>query len=198
MGTRFVFELTAGGLPEPVLVDGEVLAVSPVPDSSKYLLNIRYDLDPNRGGLDAVVRRVFDAQKYEKLRKHPRLPLRLGATEGTPHSPQYLVRDLSRGGVGVEIEAAQLGPAARKGELFLLELQLGIGALYLHGEIRWLTTPSPERRKWVNPAFGVEFGKLRPDTVARLQHILELKGLPPPPWRAQVSFGIDAVGRMPG
>ena len=48
-------------------------------------------------------------------------------------------------------------------------------------------------RRLLNPALGVSFGKLRPETIERLERILKLRGLPPPPWKAQVSFGLDAV-----
>jgi hypothetical protein len=30
-----------------------------------------------------------------------------------------------------------------------------------------------------------------------LEKILTLRGLPPPPWSARLSFGMDAISRMP-
>jgi hypothetical protein len=76
-------------------------------------------------------------------------------------------------------------------------VSISLGVLMLHGEVVWTAQPPPERSKWINPSFGVAFGKLRPDTIERLERILVLRGLPPPPWKARVSFGLDAVGRMP-
>lgn len=196
VGTRFVFELWAQGVDRPVEVLGEVVKVTPA-HSGKWLLGIRYDRGQDNGGLDAALGRILDAHRYEKVRKFPRIPLQLRATEDTPYSPSYLLRDLSRGGAGLEIESTTVPRTVRPGVPFLLELWTTSGTLALHGEIAWVFTPPAERIKWVNPAFGVGFGKLRQDTVERLERILALRGLPPPPWKARVSFGMDAVSRMP-
>jgi hypothetical protein len=196
VGTRFVFELRANGLDTPVEVLGEVVQVTPA-SKGKYLLNIRYDQGADRKGLDALIQRIFDAHKYEKVRKFPRIPIQLRGSEDAAYSPSYVVRDVSKGGVGVEVEAPSMPKGIRIGTPFLLELSLTIGTLTLHGEVVWVFTPPTERSKWINPSFGVAFGKLRPDTQERLEKILTLKGLPPPPWKARVSFGMDAVSRMP-
>lgn len=196
-GTRFVFELRAHGVTEPVEVYGEVIECAPAEHRGKHRLVIRYDPGTDRKGLDAVLRRVFDAHQFEKVRKHPRIPIHLHATEDTPYSPSYLVRDISRGGVGVEVEAASAPRVVKVGAPFLLEVSISLGVLMLHGEVVWTAQPPPERVKWINPSFGVAFGKLRPDTIERLERILVLRGLPPPPWKTRVSFGLDAVSRMP-
>jgi hypothetical protein len=196
VGTRFIFELHATGVAETVEVYGEVLDVS-TSAKGKYLLNIRYDAPTERKGIDTIIQRIFDAHKFEKVRKHPRVPLHLRATEEAPGSPQYVVRDVSRGGLGIEAEAPALPRTIKMGSPFLLELELSLGPLQLHGEVVWLFNPPRERQRWLNPGFGVAFGKLRPDTIERLQRILTLRGLPPPPWKARVSFGLEAVERMP-
>ncbi|MGA9525926.1 MAG: PilZ domain-containing protein [Myxococcaceae bacterium] len=196
LGTRFVFELYAQGIPTPVEVYGHVLQVSRgVHD--KHLLHIRYDPGADRTGLDTVIQQIFDAQQHEKIRKHPRVPLNLRGTEEAAYSPQYIVRDISLGGVGVEVEADKLPAAVRTGQPFLLEIWLSLGTLALYGEILWAFTPPNGGARILNPAFGVQFGKLRPETLERLEKIVQLKGLPPPPWRARLSFGMDAVSRMP-
>lgn len=196
VGTRFIFELHADGVAEPVEVMGEIVQVTQ-PSRGKWLLAVRYDPAHDRKGMDAVLRRIFEAHTHEKARKFPRIPLHLRATEDTPYSPAFLVRDLSRGGVGLEVEAAQLPPYLKVGTPFLLELWISLGTLLLHGEVVWTSVPPEDRTKWVNPSFGVNLGKLRQDTVERLERLLVLRGLPPPPWKARVSFGMDAVSRMP-
>ncbi len=198
VGTRFVFELhnAEASATDKVEVLGEVVSVTPQ-SKGKYLLNIRYDAGTDRKGLDGVLMRIFDAHKAEKARKHPRVPINLRATEETPYSPSFLVRDISGGGVGVEVESPSLPRSVSLGAPFLLEIWLSLGTLSLHGEIAWIAVPPPERSKWMNPSFGVKFGKLRPETQERLKKILVLRGLPPPPWKARVSFGMDAVSRMP-
>jgi hypothetical protein len=196
LGTRFVFELHAHGVAEIVEVYGEVMQVSPGLHGN-HLLHVRYDPSNDRQGLDAVIQRIFDSQQYETVRKHPRIPLNLRGTEETPYSPRYVVRDISLGGVGVEVEAERFSGNIRVGQPFLLEIWLSLGTLALYGEIIWAFSPTPDRPAMLQPSFGAQFGKLRPDTIERLERIVQLKGLPPPPWRARLSFGLDAVSRLP-
>jgi hypothetical protein len=195
-GTRFIFELHAQGITETVEIYGEVLKVSPSLSKGRYLLDIRYDAPTDRRGIDRLIQRIFDAHKFEKVRKHPRIPISLRAQDVGPGGATYVVRDISRGGLGIEAEALTLPRTIKVGTPFLLKLGLSIGPLVLHGEVAWTFTP-PKDRRVLNPSMGVAFGKLRPDTLERLDRILSLRGLPPPPWSAEVSFGLDAVGRMP-
>ncbi len=196
LGTRFVFELLAEGVDRPVEVVGEVLEVTPR-DGGSHALHIRYDPGPDPGSLEALVQTIFDQHRYEKLRAHPRIPLVVHGEEESPDAPRYLVRDVSLSGLGLEVVDAPLPDRIRRGEPFLLELWLSIGQLSLHGEVVWARDPLRDRNWLRQAAFGVQFGKLRPDTVERLEHILHLKALPPPPWRARLSLGMDAVARMP-
>ncbi|WP_239576393.1 PilZ domain-containing protein [Archangium primigenium] len=193
VGTRFVFELHNPGLTKPVEVLGEVVRSTPQP-GDRYLLTVKYDPGQDRGGLDTVLQRIFDLQEYEKLRRHARIPLNLPASEEeTPFAPLFFVRDLSRGGVGLEVEAPALPTTVKVGMPFLLEMELSLGTLMLHGEVAWTSAGGAE----VLPSFGVNFGTLRQDTVERLEKLLTLAAMPPPPWRARICFGIDAVMRMP-
>jgi hypothetical protein len=196
VGTRFVFELIAQGLGESIEVYGEVLTVKPAP-KNRFLLEIRYEAPTERKGIDALIQRIFDAQKNEKKRKHPRIPLHLNAKEEAPEGASFVLKDISRGGLCLEVEGAGLPRHVRVSVPFLLELTLSSGPLALYGETVWVFTPPKERQRWLNPSIGVKFGKLRPDTVERLERILSLRGLPPPPWKARVSFGLQAVERMP-
>jgi PilZ domain len=191
-GTRFVFEMHNPGVATPVEVLGEVVRVMPLPNG-RFAITVKYDPGMERGGLDAVLQRIFDLQAFEKLRRYPRIPLRLSAQEETPSAPRFFVRDLSRGGVGLEVEAPALPQSVKVGMPFLLEMDLALGPLMLHGEVAWTSAGGAE----VMPTFGVNFGTLRPDTVERLDALLALESLPPPPWRARVYFGMDAVMRTP-
>lgn len=193
LGTRFVFEMHNPGVATPVEVLGEVVRVTPLPNE-RFAITVKYDAGQDRGGLDAVLQRIFDLQAFEKLRRYPRIPLRLPAMEEeTPFAPPFFVRDLSRGGVGLEVEAPTLPQSVKVGMPFMLEMDLTLGMLMLHGEVAWTSAGGPE----VLPTFGVNFGTLQPDTVERLDALLALESLPPPPWRARVYFGMDAVMRMP-
>ena len=59
---------------------------------------MRYDAPQDRKGLDVLIQRIFDAHKYEKVRKFPRIPIRLRATDtALGEALQYVVRDVSRG-----------------------------------------------------------------------------------------------------
>src|SRR5205823_3322878 len=69
VGTRFVFELKAKGVPDVVEVHGEVVNVKN-PEKDLHLLTIRYAQPERREGLDALIHRIFEAHKYEKVRKH--------------------------------------------------------------------------------------------------------------------------------
>ncbi len=193
VGTRFVFELHNPGVATPVEVVGEVVQVTPQA-GGRHSITVKYDAGQDRGGLDAVLQRIFDMQEFEKLRRYVRIPLHLPAMEeDTPFAPPFFVKDLSRGGVGVEVEAPALPSSVKVGMPFLLEMELPLGLLMLQGEVAWTNGGGPE----VLPTFGVTFGTLRPDTVERLEKLLALESMPPPPWRARICFGMDAVMRMP-
>ena len=77
----------------------------------------------------------------------------------------------------------------------LLELQLASGRLMLHGATVWLTGGTS--RPKTPPALGVEFGRLGLETLRSLDRVLVLDGFPAGPWEAELTFGMDAVGRMP-
>jgi hypothetical protein len=194
-GTKFLFELAAQGVESPVEVTGEVVSSRPL--GKRFLLTIRYDAGVDRKGLDSVLQQIFESHKYDKARKHPRVPLNLRATADAAYSTSYLVRDISMGGVGIEVESPTLPSMVKVGELFLLEVWLTLGTLALHGEVVWLSRPPGEAQKVLNPAFGVRFGRLHGDSTQRLEQIVSLRALPPPPWRARVSFGKEAMARMP-
>ena len=143
-GTRFLFELTAESVTHPVEVLGEVVDVRRSA-SGEYFLNIRYVPGRSRKGLDAALMKLFEAHRHEKMRRYPRVPVHLKA-QGT--TQVWSVRDLSRGGAGVELEQGELPRDARLGVPVLLELALDSGRLLLHGAVVWATggTQRPKHR----------------------------------------------------
>ncbi|RKH12050.1 pilus assembly protein PilZ [Corallococcus sp. CA053C] len=197
LGTRFTFEMHAGGMARPVEVLGEVVKVEPRP-GERFLLTVRYDGSEDRSGLDAVLQHIFAQEEQNGLRRFPRMPLHLRAQEVDTHAPSFIVRDISRGGVGLEVDAPALPREVQVGVPFLLEMDMKEGPLLLHGEVAWTSTlPRKGSTEAVTPGFGATFGRLRPDMLQRLEALMALEHLPPAPWRARVSFGLDAVSRMP-
>jgi PilZ domain len=195
VGTRFVFELHASGVDVPVEVLGEVVRVTRQGENS-FLLGIRYQPGPGRTGLDAVLTRLIEAHRHERMRRHPRIPFHLRTREDLPDSPMFLVRDISSGGAGLEVEAPHLPRHVRPGLPVLLELWLDDGLLPLHGEVAWVYDPEGSELG-ISPALGVRFGRLRPELAARLDRVLSLRALPPPSLRSRLGFGMEAVSRMP-
>jgi hypothetical protein len=83
------------------------------------------------------------------------------------------------------------------GTPFLLEMELAPGPLLLPGEVVWASTAFRAHSP-VTPIFGVGFTEPLPkDTAERLESLLALDALPPGPWWARVSFGQEAISRMP-
>ncbi len=189
IGTEFVFELRSPGVREPVEVSGRVMSVSEVAPGRHALL-IKYEAPKEREGLDAVIRRIFETAQFDKKRKAPRIPMHVRATENKPASPTYRLRDISLGGVGVDVEGETLPSHLRVGTAFLLQLKLSTGQLSLAGEVVWAVAT---RSGTVPPCVGVRFKALEPKMAALLDDLLKLKALPTPPWIARVWFGADAL-----
>ncbi|HMK72163.1 MAG TPA: PilZ domain-containing protein [Myxococcaceae bacterium] len=193
-GTRFLFELVAEDVHEPVEVLGEVVEIRAAANG-EYVLGIRYLPGRSRRGLDAVLHRLFEAHQTEQVRRYPRVPVHLRAEERSGLVTVWSVRDLSRGGAGVELEAGDLPLKAQVGAPVLIEVWLESGSILLHGEVVWMTAGSARPR--TPPALGVSFGRLQPDTLHALDRVLVLDGFPSGPWKAELRFGLDAVERMP-
>lgn len=196
IGTRFQIELMADAVEVPVEVFGEVVHTVPQPDGS-HLLTIRYDAGSDRGGLDATLRSLFDKHaKTDRTRQHPRVPVNMMATDRRKtDSPSFVVRDVSRGGIGVEVEQEKLPSHIGVGAPVFVRLWLNDGAVSLHGEVAWCAEP-PERDKF-HATFGIKFGTLQKNALSLLDRVLVLYGLPNGPWRADLAFGMDAVEEMP-
>jgi len=185
-GTRFVFELMTVGVRKPVEVEGEVLSVQAGIDG-RFRLNITYS-PGQRGGLDDVVFRVFDAQRAERVRRSPRVPMNLRAAEDAPYSPGYLIRDLSLGGAGMEVEASDLPKTINRGSPALIQITLKSGGLLdLRGVVVWARRAGPNTLNW---DFGIQFVEdLELESLEMLDEVVTLRSIPR---RARISFGLDA------
>jgi hypothetical protein len=75
-------------------------------------------------------------------------------------------------------------------------MELAPGPLLLPGEVVWTSTAFRAHSP-VTPVFGVGFKQLPKDSAERLETLLALEALPPGPWWARVSFGQEALSRMP-
>lgn len=189
IGTEFVFELRSPGVREPVEVLGRVMSVSEV-TPGKHALLIKYEAPKQRGGLEAVIRRIFETAQFDKKRSSPRIPMHVRATETRPSSPTYRLRDISQGGVGVDVEGDTLPSHLKVGAAFLMQLKLSSGQLSLPGEIVWAVST---RSGTVPPCVGVCFRQLDTKSADLLDDLLKLRALPTPPWIARVWFGPEAL-----
>ena len=194
-GTEFVFELSAPGVTTPVEVHGKVERVLPL--GNEFLISIRYEPTERREGLELALAQLQQAHAAEKNRAHLRVPLNLPAQSLLPNAPLFVIRDVSKGGMGVSVEAAELPPVIAPGELVLAEIATGSEIVALYGSVVWISRGSTNGARQVFPEFGVRFGKLRPAAVAQLERLLALKVLPPNPMQARLSFGKEAMARMP-
>lgn len=190
VGTKFVFELKSVGVKESVEVHGVVQTVTETAPG-KYVLHIRYEPPRNRQGLDAVLKRIFEATAADKRRRTPRVPLHVRATENKPDSPVYRIRDLSAGGMGLDVEGDTLPSHLRVGMPALVQMKLTTGQLAAHGQIVWVI--EPDKSKAVPGRVGVHFVNLPQATATMLDDLLTLKALPQPPWIARLAFGRDAL-----
>lgn len=134
-----------------------------------------------------MIKRIFETSQFDKNRKAPRIPLHVRATENKPDAPTYRLRDISAGGVGVDVEADTLPQHIRVGTAFLIQMKLTTGMLTVPGQVVWaVTTRSSDT---LPPRVGVAFSGLKPAVAEMLNDLLTLKALPTPPWIARVTFG---------
>ena len=154
--------------------------------AGRFVLHIRYEPPRNRIGLDDVIRRIFETSQFEKKRKAPRIPLHVRATENKPDAPTYRLRDISAGGVGIDVENT-LPRHIKVGASFLIQMKLTTGVLSVPGQVVWAV--STRASDTMPPRVGVAFGALDPQVAQLLNDLLTLKALPTPPWIARVTFG---------
>ncbi|MFN7130810.1 MAG: PilZ domain-containing protein [Myxococcales bacterium] len=103
-GTMFVFELASEGTTRRALeVEGRVVHCTPRTDASGYSVGIEYvaNSSPRRVAMSRFLDEVFAEQLAN--RQHARVPVNLIAQDVYEPEIRYLVRDLSRGGMGLRL-----------------------------------------------------------------------------------------------
>lgn len=157
VGTRFVFEMYATNAEAPVEVEGEVIWCGPSSESGLHELGIRYlPSEEKRAALEKLLEEIFAEHRYEKARLHPRIPVNLVARDALSPEQRYLIRDLSRGGMGLRVPAETSLPADLQPQaLASLAVHFaGEPPLEVGGEVVWIAYG---RKGFTHTAIGVAF-----------------------------------------
>lgn len=184
VGTAFLFELHSQGVPAAVEVGGRVMSVTESAPG-RFVLHIRYEPPQERRGLDAVLAAIIGAGRSDAKRRHPRIPLHVRAVEDRQDSATYRLRDISLGGVGVDIDGEVLPAHVAPGAPFQMQMRLSSGSLMLRGRVVWVHATlerGPLR-------LGAAFARVAGDNELRLNELLALRALPAPPWIARLFIG---------
>lgn len=193
VGTRFVFELKSEGVRESVEVLGTVVSVTESAPG-RFVLHIRYEPPASRAGIDLMLESIVSAGHFDARRKHPRIPLHVRAVDDRQDSATFRLRDISEGGVGIDVDGDTMPKHVRPGVPFLLKLKLSTGPLVVGGEVVWTQAT---KRDGEPLRLGVAFGHLPPEVAQRLDDLLHLRDLPAPPWIARLTFGAEALAAKP-
>lgn len=188
VGTKFTFELHAQGVSETVDVLGTVLTVTES-QPGKFVLHIRYEPPDMRDGIDAIIAKIFKVSDTDPKRRAPRVPLHVRAVENRPESPTYRLRDVSRVGVGIDVDGDHLPAHVHVGMPFSLSMKLLGGMMTLPGEVVWAVSASPAGP--LPPRIGVAFGVMSLKMQDMLDGLISLRSMPPPPWIAKLAFGSE-------
>lgn len=180
VGTRFLFEMYAQGLPEPVLVEAAVVRCNPV--GGHYDLSVAYVASHDkRAGLEAVLDKIFADHLRERVRKHPRIPVNLFARDGRDERVRYNITDLSLGGCGLALLGKETTARAAAGTPVLLTIESEGNRFDLSAEVVW-TRDAPDGQG--EARMGLRFVTLT-DAERR---IVELMSRLHRPLRATVTF----------
>jgi hypothetical protein len=193
VGTSFVFELHSAGVREPVEVLGTVMSVTESAPG-RHVLHIRYEPPKDRQGIESVLRSIHSAGHSDMKRKHPRIPLHVRAVEDRQDSAIFRLRDISKGGVGIDVDGDVMPKHVRPGVPFLMRMKLSTGPLVVGGEVAWTIGT---RHDGVPLRLGVSFSRLPPESEQLLDDLLQLRALPTPPWIARLTFGAEALAGKP-
>ncbi|MEW5739365.1 MAG: PilZ domain-containing protein [Myxococcota bacterium] len=193
VGTSFVFELHSAGVRDAVEVFGTVMSVTESAPG-RHVLHIRYEPPRNRKGIDSVLRSIVNASRSDAKRKHPRIPLHVRAVEDRQDSAIFRLRDISKGGVGIDVDGDVMPKHVRQGVPFLMRMKLSTGPLIVTGEVVWTVAT---RVDGLPLRLGVAFTRLPPENEQMLDDLLNLRALPAPPWIARLTFGAEALADKP-
>jgi hypothetical protein len=151
-GTQVVLELSCHASLAPAAAMAELLAAPTPLGGGRLELAVRYSPEPVSPGAVALGGWASAGPETSpQQRRHPRVPVNVLAADAADQSRQFLVRDLSLGGMGVVAQErtapAHTGAAVR----IPLELQPGL-PVNLHGAVVWAR--EGEAR------FGIAFPKM--------------------------------------
>lgn len=184
VGTRFVFELSARGEESGVEIEGEVVRCDPSAAQGQWEIGIRYiTAAQGRATLESVLEKVFAEHQYEKARRHPRVPVNLVAEDVDDPSRRYLIRDVSRGGLGLRLAQNESLPdnvTAGARVTFTIQFPDSV-AVDLRAEVAWTAQARPPYRQG---ALGLSFPVLGTRQLEVLEMLVRLHR----PERILVSF----------
>lgn len=161
VGTRFVFEMYAAGLPNPVEVEGKVVRSEPCASGEAFDVGIEYtESDEKRMALERVLDRIFADHQWEKTRRFPRVPVNLPASDGRDEKRSWVVRDISLGGLGLRMPGSRKAPGGvAPGTPVLVAVELEHGStIEIQGEVVWTLEPGSDAVG--EASVGVQFEKL--------------------------------------
>jgi hypothetical protein len=167
VGTKFLFQMFSKKGATPVEILGEVVWCKAAKPPGLYEVGIRYaPTQEKRAALESVLDQIFREHAFEKARLHVRVPVNLVAEDTVQPSRRYLVRDISRGGIGLRLPLDMDLPEDLKlRTLVNLAVKLGDEITEIGGEVVWTV----ERRAGLTHAtVGVAFLGAR---AAQLQAI---------------------------
>ncbi len=182
-GTVFLFELsTEGHARKTVEIEGRVVHATPRKGGG-FDIGISYvsTSTPRRIAMTRFLDQVFAEQLSN--RNHARMPVNLIAEDQSDPSVRYLLRDLSRGGVGLRLAVerplpSDLTPGQR---VQIIVHHDGDVPFYLEALIARLDAGDPPKRQ---PAIGLSFDQLGEANQRVVEALLYLHR----PKRLQVKF----------
>ena len=170
VGTEFLLEMASDPNFPATNVRGKVVRVPRREDD--YEVAVQYVADEKtREALEVVLARVMVDSNQEYVRRQPRIPVNLVCVDN--HNTRYLVRDVSRGGMGIVLPRESKLPAdVEIGTLLSINLGLNQKSeVQLAGHVAWIRPRTEAQRA----AFGVQF-HIHNDTqrmvVLGLTHLL--------------------------
>ena len=174
IGTRFAFELLAQGKTLALQVEGKVVRCDPSDNPGQHLLAIEYLPAPSeREALDRAIDSLLREHQFEKERRHMRVPVNLVAADGRQPELQYLVKDLSAGGAGLQLPKDRPLPSYIDVHVpVIIEITLEPAVRgALEAVVVWTLSGRPG---FSNPRVGIAFEKLTERQEATLQPLLRL------------------------
>ncbi|MFN7130853.1 MAG: PilZ domain-containing protein [Myxococcales bacterium] len=179
IGDSFVLELSALGLQKPVEVMTEVVHVQDNPSGEGFLVGLRYTVDSTTSsGIAAIVGRLFEIQKFETQRDHPRVPVNLPG-QLVPSGRGLKILDLSLSGLRLGFPTtAKLPDGFKRGARLVVALTENSPSV--DAEVVWTMDP-PGGIAIAPPLAGVRFRKVPTETRAELERLVRLVDFHPGP-----------------